>query len=167
MAYSVINNNEGYLPEGQIRYIQAVVNILASLLLAMTLIFCLPHPAISQDKDKLSISAESGNLRLKQAVMCEEVKDLVPYNAGIVFPSNLGRILCFTEFDPVLEKTVIYHKYYFMDKLSAKKKLTLNPPRWATFSYIEPRETDKGPWRVEIVDTEDNILGIVRFSITD
>jgi hypothetical protein len=167
MAYSVINNNEGYLPEGQIRYIQAAVNILASLLLAMTLIFCLPYPAISQDKDKLSISAEGGNLRIKQAVMCEEVKDLVPYNAGIVFPSNLGRILCFTEFDSVLEKTVIYHKYYFMDKLSAKKKLTLNPPRWATFSYIEPRETDKGPWRVEIVDTEDNILGIVRFSITD
>jgi hypothetical protein len=167
MAYSVINNNEGYLPEGQIRYIQAAVNILAGLLLAMTLIFCLPRPAISQDKDKLSISAEGGNLRIKQAVMCEEVKDLVPYNAGIVFPSNLGRILCFTEFDSVLEKTVIYHKYYFMDKLSAKKKLTLNPPRWATFSYIEPRETDKGPWRVEIVDTEGNILGIVRFSITD
>jgi hypothetical protein len=167
MAYPVINNNDGYLPEGQIRYIQVVVSILACLLLVMTLIFCLPHPAISQDKDNLSISAENGNLRLKQAVMCEDVKDLVPYNAGVVFPSNLGRILCFTEFDPVLEKTVIYHKYYFMDKLSAKKKLTLNPPRWATFSYIEPRETDKGPWRVEIVDTEDNILGILRFSITD
>jgi len=167
MAYSVIYNNEGHLPESQVRSIQVIISILAYLLLILTLIFCFPHPTISQDKDDLSISAENGNLRLKQAVMCEEIKDLVPYNAGVVFPSNLGRILCFTEFDPVLEKTAIYHKYYFMDKLSAKKKLTLNPPRWATFSYIEPRETDKGPWRVEIVDTEDNILCILRFSITD
>jgi hypothetical protein len=167
MPYSVINNNEGYLLENKTRSVKIIKSIFAYLLLVLILILCLPCPAISQDKDDISISVETRNLRLKQAVMCEDIKDLAPYNAGVVFPSNLGRILCFTEFDPVLEKTVIYHKYYFMDKLSAKKKLTLNPPRWAAFSYIEPRETDKGPWRVEIVDTEDNILHILRFSITD
>ena len=167
MTYSIINKDEGHLPKIQIISIQIVESIFACLLLVLMLVVHFPCLAISQDKDSLSVSVENRNLRLRQAVMCEEIKDLVPYNAGVVFPSNLGRILCFTEFDPVLEKTVIYHNYYFMDKLSAKKKLTLNPPRWATFSYIEPRETDKGPWRVEIVDNEDNILLILRFNITD
>jgi hypothetical protein len=54
-----------------------------------------------------------------------------------------------------------------MDELSAKIKLTLNPPRWATRSSIQLRETDKGPWRVEIVDAEDKVLYTLRFSITD
>lgn len=167
MTYSTIIIDKGYFPKSQIISIQIIEGIFTCLLLVLTLVFNFPYTAICQDKEGLSISIETRNLRLKQAVICEEVNDLVPYNAGVVFPSNLGRILCFTEFDLVLEKTVIYHKYYFMDKLSAKKKLTLNPPRWATFSYIEPRETDKGPWRVEIVDNEENILRILRFSITD
>jgi hypothetical protein len=54
-----------------------------------------------------------------------------------------------------------------MDKLSTKKKLVLKPPRWSTFSSIQLREADKGPWRVEITDDDENILRILRFSIVD
>ncbi|QCQ22565.1 DUF2914 domain-containing protein [Desulfoglaeba alkanexedens] len=46
-------------------------------------------------------------------------------------------------------------------------RLKVNPSRWATYSLIRLRETDKGPWRVEISDERNNLLGTVRFSITD
>ena len=75
--------------------------------------------------------------------------------------------MCYTYFDPVPVKTFIYHKYYLKDKLSRKVKLALNPPSYATLSRIHPRETDKGPWRVEVTDMDDNIIHIIRFSITD
>jgi hypothetical protein len=104
---------------------------------------------------------------LKQAGLFEDIKDGVPINQGLVFSSSLGKVICFTDFDPVPEKTFIYHKFYFKDKLSSRVKLTLNPPRWATFSRIQLRETDIGPWRVEITDEAGKVLHVIRFSITD
>ena len=105
---------------------------------------------------------------LKKAVLCEKVLNrTTPVNEGVVFSSELGRLICFTDFDPVYEETIIYHKFYFKDKLSSKFKLSLKPPRWAVQSSIQLRESDKGPWRVEITDTEGNIFSVIRFSITD
>ncbi|MBU0987328.1 MAG: DUF2914 domain-containing protein [Proteobacteria bacterium] len=99
--------------------------------------------------------------------MCEEIKDYAPYNAAVVFSIAIGKVSCFTAFDPVPEKTFIYHEWYHQDKPSTKKKLYLQPPRWSTYTSIQLRETDKGPWRVEIIDHKGNLLDVVRFSITD
>ena len=106
-------------------------------------------------------------LTLEQAAMCEEIKEYTPYNSAVVFSIKIGKVSCFSSFDPVPEKTFIYHKWYHQDKPSTKKKLTLNAPRWATYSSILLRETDKGPWRVEISDQNGNLFRILRFSITD
>ena len=135
--------------------------------IVLTLNLCISPSAVPQDKNGLSISSETIRIIVKQGVMCEEIRGRVPHNPGVIFSSSLGSVACFTEFEPFSEKTVIYHKYYFRDKLSAKKKLTLNPTDHAAFSSIQLRETDKGPWRVEIVDAEDNIVYILRFSVTD
>jgi len=115
-----------------------------------------------------SWSEASNGMRMTGAVICEDIKDGQPVNEGIIFSSDLGKITCFTEFDSITKKTTIYHCWYFRDNLRAKKKpLVLNPPKWSTFSQIEPRETDKGPWRVEIVDGAGKILQTLRFSIID
>jgi len=105
---------------------------------------------------------------LKKAVLCEKVLNTnTPINEGVVFSSNLGRLICFTDFDPVYEETFIYHNFYFKDKLISSFRLTLKPPRWAAKSSIQLRESDKGPWRVEITGAEGNIFSTIRFSITD
>ena len=52
-------------------------------------------------------------------------------------------------------------------RLATTKKLFLTPPRWATLSSIQPRNSDKGPWRVEIADKNGKIYQTLRFSITD
>jgi hypothetical protein len=106
-------------------------------------------------------------LTLDRAVMCEEIKDFAPHNPAVVFSIKIGKVCCYTSFDPVPEKTFIYHKWYHKDSPSTNKRLTLQPPRWATFSTIQLRETDKGPWRVEISDQNGKLLSILRFSITD
>ncbi len=151
----------------RLRATKVIKCIFMSLSIFLTLNFILSNAAVSQSKDTLPISNASSTLTLVQAAMCEEVRNRSPYNPGVVFSSTLGKVICFTDFNPVLEKTFVYHKYYFMDELSAKIKLTLNPPRWATLSSIQLRETDKGPWRVEIVDERENVLYTVRFSIAD
>lgn len=134
-------------------------------MLCINLVFALQ--AFPQDNQSSSSNPASKKLKMDRAIMCEEIKDLVPQNPAVVFSIKIGKVSCFTSFDPVPEKTFIYHNWFHRDDPSTKKRLTLQPPRWATYSTIQLRETDKGPWRVEISDQQGNVLGILRFSITD
>jgi hypothetical protein len=106
-------------------------------------------------------------LTLVHAVMCEGIQDSQPVNETVIFSVEKDKAVCFTFFNPVPEKTHIYHLWYRRDRLSAKIKLRVNPPRWSTFSRIQFRDGDKGPWRVEITDADGNLLKTLRFSITE
>ena len=122
---------------------------------------------LPQNNQDPPITRGSNEPVLDDAVMCEEIRDLTPKNPAVIFSIQIGQVSCFTSFDPVPKKTFIFHKWFHKDKPSTKKKLTLQPPRWATYSTIQLRETDKGPWRVEITDQQGNIFHTVRFTITD
>ena len=127
----------------------------------------LPVQAGQKAMSSSQTSSAQVHLNLIQATICEQVKDGSVRNEAVVFSIDKGRIYCFTDFNPVLEKMYIYHKWYRGDIHTSKVKLSLRPPRWSTFSYITIRETDKGPWRVEIIDKQGGTHRILRFSITD
>ncbi|MBW2054850.1 MAG: DUF2914 domain-containing protein [Deltaproteobacteria bacterium] len=127
----------------------------------------LASQVLPQNNQDSLLTREPKEPVLDYAVMCEEIKDFTPKNQGVVFSIKIGKVSCFTSFDRVPKETFIYHKWFHKDKPSTKKRLTLQPPSWATYSSIQLRETDKGPWRVEITDQKENILHTVRFTITD
>ena len=131
--------------------------------------FCLHSHAIPQTDENTQTQGHPTPEKpvLVQAAMCEEIEGYSPVNPAIVFSIEIGKVSCFTSFDPVPEEMYIYQKWYHRDKLSTKQKLRLKPPRWSTFSSIQLRVADKGPWRVEITDHEGNVLNVLRFSITD
>lgn len=126
----------------------------------------LSSPALSQEQTESTPSVPD-KPTLVQAAICERIKDLAPQNEAVVFSITIERVSCFTFFDPVPEETFIYHNWFRKDKLSSRLKLTLKPPRWSTFSSIQLREADQGPWRVEVTDKDGRILRLLRFSITD
>jgi len=99
--------------------------------------------------------------------MCEDVLANAPRNPTIVFSITQKKAFCYSSFDQVPQKSVIYHNWFHRDVPSAKIRLILNPPRWASFSSIQLRKTDIGPWRVEITDEKGAVLGVLRFSVTD
>lgn len=123
--------------------------------------------SFAQPKKATSPSGYSMELKMVRSVMCEDVKDNKPLNEGLIFSSDTGKISCYTEFDPVPERTVIYHNWYFKDNLSTRRKLVLYPPRWSAFSQVQVRETEKGPWRVDIIDEDGRTLQTLRFSVTE
>ena len=136
-------------------------------LLPLFLMFFLTQSVHPQQNENNSPAPESKKLTLVQAVMCEGIQDFKPWNQAVVFSITIGKVACFTSFDPVPEKSYIYHNWYHRDNLSKRMKLFLQPLRWSTFSSIQFREADKGLWRVEITDPEGNVFYILRFSITD
>jgi hypothetical protein len=109
----------------------------------------------------------AGKMKLVRAVMCESIQEYEPVFPAVVFSIERGRVSCFTEFDRVPEKIYIHHRWYRKDSLVTVKRLTLNPPRWSSFTSVQLRDADKGPWRVEISDDKDNLMRTLRFSITD
>ena len=115
-----------------------------------------------------SAGSQSGNvIELVEAVMCEEIKNGVPQDPTTVFSIERRTAVSFTEFDPVPRQAVIYHHWFHRDTPSARIKLTLKPPRWSTYSSIQLRAEDIGPWRVEITDAQGNIFHVLRFSVTE
>ena len=112
-------------------------------------------------------SANAAQLKLFQGLMCEDIVSNAPRNPTNVFSIAQGKAVCFSSFDEVPQKTIIYHNWYHRDVPSAKIRLILKPPRWSTYSSIQLRRTDIGPWRVEITDDKGNALGVLRFSVTD
>jgi hypothetical protein len=106
-------------------------------------------------------------LSLVQGLICEDMKDGIPSNPAVAFSISTGKVYCYTLFDQIPEDTVVYHHWFFRDKPSARIRLTLKQPRWSTYSSIQLREADKGPWRVEISDAGGRVLKTLRFSVTD
>jgi hypothetical protein len=126
-----------------------------------------PPSARTQQTQTPSPSSSDEKPTLGQTTMCASLKEGSPCNPGVVFPVSQGKVLCFSSFDPVPRKTFIIHSWFHRDVLITRQKLTLNPPRWSTYSSIELREADKGPWRVEIADRDEQVLETLRFSVTD
>jgi Protein of unknown function (DUF2914) len=111
--------------------------------------------------------SDSGKATMVKSVMCESIVNFQPVNPAVVFSISKGEVFCFSMFDPVNEKTAIFHKWYKRDQLIFTMKLTLSPPKWSTFSRIQIRNEDKGPWRVDIRNENDNLLQSLRFSMAE
>jgi hypothetical protein len=141
--------------------------LLQLLLFAVIPGFLFPFSVNSQSGDTAESKISPAKIVLVQAVMCEDLQELTPQNPTTVFSIERRKAICFTSFDPVPEKTIIYHQWFHRDQTSAKIKLTLKSPRWSTYSSIQFRAEDIGPWRVEISDSQGQILDILRFSITE
>jgi hypothetical protein len=112
-------------------------------------------------------SAKEKKLAITQAVMCEEIRDYEPYNRAAVFSISIGKVYCFTAFNPVPRNMFVYHSWYRRDRLITTRRLSLKTPEWSVFSTIQLRQADKGPWRVEVKDHNGGIIRIIKFSITD
>jgi len=123
--------------------------------------------AIAQENASSVVSINLNTLSLEKATMCEGIKEYEPVNQSVAFSLDIGKIYCFTAFDLVPSKTMIYHNWYRNDRLVTSKRLTLKIPKWSTFSSIQLREADKGPWRVEILDKNKETIQTLRFSVTD
>ena len=127
----------------------------------------LPLPGFSQEEQEPTSDASLKPLILGQALICEEIFANACRNRTVVFSVAKEKVVCYSSFESVPEKTFIYHNWFYKDIPSSRIRLVLRPPSWSTYSSIQIRKTDIGPWRVEITDATGQVLRVLRFSITD
>lgn len=134
------------------------------------------NPAAGQTGKQDSVTAQDQTVKahgtstvlvLTKAVMCEYIKGFEPAEPAVVFSISLGKIFCFTGFENISQNAFVYHKWYHRDRFVATNRFIVKAPQWSTFSTMQLRSADKGPWRVEITDDKDNPLETLRFSVVD
>lgn len=111
--------------------------------------------------------AFAASFSVEKAYICEEIVNRDPLHPAVVFRNGIEKIYCYTILDKVKDNDIIYHNWYKKDRLSSRIKLGIRAPRWATYSSIQLRDYDNGPWRVDITDAEGHVLKTLRFSILD
>jgi hypothetical protein len=133
-----------------------------------TLLFSLSvSPATAEETVRKSVAPEAEPLVVVEAFMCESIQDLQARNKAVVFPYGIARVYCLTTLERIKERTFVYHNWYYRDELSTRIRLALRPPRWSVYSTIQLRESDIGPWRVEVADPDGRVLHTLRFSVTN
>lgn len=129
------------------------------------------HFAIAQTPEEPSqpqeTSYEENMPYMKVGLICELVKNGSCERPTVVLSVDRKQAFCYTLFENVTAPRIIYHRWYHRGELTTQIRLKLQPPRWATYSSIQLREADKGPWQVEVVDETGRVYGILRFSITE
>ena len=128
-----------------------------------------PLDGSTDDTISIPLNTETADkdYNLKLAVMCERIRGSTPVNRTVVFSASLGRAFCYNVFDPVFRETHIFHIWYHRDEVVSRKKLILKPQRWETYTMYKIGKKVKGPWRVELIDAQNRLIDILRFSVTD
>ena len=116
----------------------------------------------------ISIHAEqSGDLKVASALICKNVVNREPLDAGTRFAYSVGRLYCFSHIAGIRNPTEVVHVWRYGEAQRARVKLEVNPPNWRTYSSKIIQAHEKGTWNVEILDANGNRLDMVRFEITD
>ena len=126
----------------------------------------MPQFCLAEAQD-VPLSENYAKLTIDEAFVCADVVNSIPQGMAAVFSLHHGTISCFTKFSQIPKKTAVCHSWYHKDSKVSQVKLKLQPPQWSTYSSITLREADKGPWRVEVTDANNRLLGVVRFSVVD
>jgi hypothetical protein len=112
-------------------------------------------------------TADNTPAQLDAVFVCTGLEAGRPLGRAVVFPGTTGTLLCYSSFTVVAESEQITHRWLYRDREIAQFKLTIQPPRWSSYSRLKLPSDSSGPWRVEVLDQNGEMYGTARFSIVD
>ena len=107
-------------PEGRSPVFRKTILKIVWIFIAVAIGWPLTTDAQGPARPSAGSPAPASKAALIQAIVCEEVKEGIPYNASVAFSISAGKIYCFTFFDSIAEDMPIYHHWIFRDKTSAR-----------------------------------------------
>ncbi|MBN1843428.1 MAG: DUF2914 domain-containing protein [Deltaproteobacteria bacterium] len=138
----------------EIKPMKASLSVVAALVMAV----CIFQTSMIQAQEAVS-------LEVTDAAICEDVVDRAPVNAGTTFNASVGKLYCFTRITGALEPTTVTHVWYFGEMQRAGVVLAAGSANWRTKSskIIQPHEW--GPWHVDVLGPDGELLSTIPFEI--
>jgi hypothetical protein len=108
----------------------------------------------------------AASLRVAEAVICTDVVDRGPVGAGTSFGSSVGQLYCFTKIEGAHEPTAVIHVWYFGNTERARVSLPVDSAVWRTKTSKKIQPHEIGPWHVDVLGPQGELLQTVGFEIT-
>ncbi|MFH1410646.1 MAG: DUF2914 domain-containing protein [Patescibacteria group bacterium] len=108
---------------------------------------------------------EAVSIKVADAVICKDVVDRTPVDAGNSFRASAGKLYCFTRITGAQELTRITHAWYFGKTQWAWVPLEVGSASWRTWSskVIQPHQV--GSWHVDVLGPDGDLLWTLEFEI--
>lgn len=104
-------------------------------------------------------------LTVEQTVICKNVVNRAPVDAGNSFATSIDKIFCFTKIVGANHPTEITHVWYFDGTERDRVTLAVGGSPWRTYSSKRLRPSDVGSWHVDVLDAGGNMLDRVAFNV--
>ena len=119
----------------------------------------------SPSRSETVVSPVSTTIKVEEAAICLDVKDLTPIDGGVVFPSGTPKLYCFTKIVGARTHTSVNHVWYYGSREIARVTLPVKSFSWRTYSSITFYENWPGKWSVAVVSPKNEILKLITFVI--
>lgn len=111
------------------------------------------------------VCSAAWGVEIEQAVMTTAIEDRTPVDDVEVFPAADGQLYCFTKVVGVGEPTEIVHLWYRGEELMSRVVLPVRSSGWRTWSIKSFLPEWQGAWRVEVRDSQGELLKELEFSL--
>lgn len=130
----------------------------SSIVVALVIAVCLFQTSMIQAQEAVS-------LEVTDTAICEDVVDRAPVNAGTTFNASVGNLYYFTRITGALEPTTVTHIWYFGEMQRAGIVLAVGSASWRTKSSKIIQAHEWGPWHVDVLGPDGELLSTIDFEI--
>lgn len=114
----------------------------------------------------LTMTAMAGELSVSEAVTAKGVEKQAAIAPGDKFSADVGKVYLLSTIKGAGDNVVeIKHIWYQGSTKVAEVPLKIKADSWTTFSYAVIDPSQKGEWKVEIVDAAGTVLKSLSFTI--
>ena len=110
-------------------------------------------------------SKEAGRLQIIDGTICLKISSLKCLGSNTQFPSDVGKLYCFTRIVGALNPISVTHVWYFGVKERWRVSLAVKSSDWRSYSSKTIRPQEIGDWSVEILGPRGEALGLYKFEI--
>ena len=109
----------------------------------------------------------AGDMKLKKAVICLDIKDKEPVGEGKEFDAaSVKKIYCHTEIEGASATDQITHVWYFGGKKVHEFSVPVKAAKWRTWTGKNIFAGQTGAWKVDVMDTTGKkVLGSAEFRV--
>ena len=109
--------------------------------------------------------AVRAQLSVEESAIALDVIDRMPAGSDSTFVASVGRVYCWTLVAGAEGEVAIHHVWFHGDQEMADIELRIGGSPWRTWSSKAIVLEWTGAWRVEVRDSEGNVIETIRFTI--
>ena len=110
-------------------------------------------------------NANAENISVEVIVIARGVENHIPIGVDDKFPSNIGRVYCYSKVVGASKGDIVRHIWYYNDKPISEVSFNVTSSSYRFYSYKTIPPYAKGKWRVDLTMQDGTVLKSTDFTI--